>query len=124
MVKLSVDQTLFKANSHAKKGEVSEAKKLYETILQKFPKNKRAQKGLTTLRIPQKKNDNPSPLQEKINQILKLYNQGQLSKIVEQSKILTDQYPESIQVWNILGVVNNGLGRVVEASEAFKKLSR
>ena len=40
--KLSVDQALIKAKSHLKKNEAIEAKKLYQVILQAFPKNLRA----------------------------------------------------------------------------------
>ena len=50
MAKQSVDQTLSKANSYARKGETEEAKKLYQNVLQAFPKNGRAQKGLDALR--------------------------------------------------------------------------
>ena len=32
----SVEQSLMKAKSHAKKGEVAEAQKLYEVILKEF----------------------------------------------------------------------------------------
>ena len=42
MAQLSVDQALMKAKSHVKKDEVIEAKKLYQVILQAFPKNLRA----------------------------------------------------------------------------------
>ena len=49
LAKLSVDQALMKAKSHAKKGEVTEAKKLYEVILHNYSQNKRAQQGLADL---------------------------------------------------------------------------
>ena len=45
----SVEQSLMKAKSHVKKGELAEAEKLYETILQKFSNNIRAKQGLATL---------------------------------------------------------------------------
>ena len=38
MPKLSVDQALLRAKSHAKKGEIKEAQKLYQMVLQAFPK--------------------------------------------------------------------------------------
>ena len=47
-----MDQALLKAKSHAKKGEVEEAQKLYQAVLQAFPKNKRAQQGLAALNTP------------------------------------------------------------------------
>ena len=49
MAKLSVDQALLKAKSHAQKGKIQEVQKLYEGVLQAFPKNKRAQQSLAAL---------------------------------------------------------------------------
>ena len=48
MAKLS-DQT-FKGKVTYKKGEIEEAHKLYQNVLQAFPNNGRAQKGLEALR--------------------------------------------------------------------------
>ena len=123
LVKLSVDKALLKAKSHAKKGEIEEAQKLYQAILQAFPKNKRAQQGLAALNIPKQPKDTQSPPQDAINQLIQLYNQGHLATIVEQAQILTEQYPEAFIIWNILGAANKGLGRVQAASEAFKKVT-
>ena len=50
LAKLSVDQTIIKAKSHAKKGEFLESQKLYQTVLLAYPKNKRAQEGLVALK--------------------------------------------------------------------------
>ena len=47
--KLSVDQMLMKASSHAKKGEILEAQKLYQAVLLAFPKNIMAQQELAAL---------------------------------------------------------------------------
>ena len=52
LAKLSVDKALLKAKSHTKKGDIEEAKKLYQAVLQAFPTNKRAQQGLAALNIP------------------------------------------------------------------------
>ena len=62
MAKLSVDKALLKAKSHAKKGEVEEAQKLYQAVLQAFPKNKRAQQSLTALNKPQPSISTQSPI--------------------------------------------------------------
>ena len=123
MAKLSVDQALLKAKSHAKKGEAEEAQKLYQAVLQAFPKNKRAQQGLAALNTPKQPAATQSPPQETINQLINLYNQGQLGAVVEQTQALTEQYPEAFIIWNILGAANKGLGRVQAASEAFKKVT-
>ena len=50
MGKLSVKRALLMASSHAKKGELIEAEKLYQSVLRDFPENKQAQQGLNVLR--------------------------------------------------------------------------
>ena len=104
LAKLSVDQALMKAKSHAKKGEVTEAKKLYEVILHNYSQNKRAQQGLADLNKIRPLNTSRNPPQEVIDQLINQYKQGQLSLVIEQAQALTKQYPESFIFWNILGV--------------------
>ena len=123
MAKLSVDQALLRAKSHAKKGEVEEAQKLYQAVLQAFPKNKRAQQGLAALNTPKQPAATQGPPQDAINQLIQLYNQGQLAAVVEQAQALTQKYSDAFIIWNILGAANKGLGRVQAASEAFKKVT-
>ena len=77
LANFSVEQSLMKAKSHAKKGELAEAQKLYETILQNFSNNIRAQQGLATLIKNKQNNVIQSPPQEVMNQLVNLYNQGQ-----------------------------------------------
>ena len=123
MALISVDKALLKAKSHILKGEIEEAQKVYEVVLQAFPKNKRAQRGLTVLAKLKQSADTLGPPQSTINQLLNIYNQGQLLKAVEQAQALALQYPEASIVWNILGAASKGLGKTVEASKAFKKVT-
>ena len=123
MTQLSVEQTILQAKSHAKKGEIREAQRLYQTVLNAFPKNKRAQKGMAALNRLHPSTITEAPPQEAINQLANLYNQGQLSAVVEQAQALTEQYPSAFIVWNILGAANKGLGRVGEAVRAFQKVT-
>ena len=118
-----MDQALLKAKSHGKKGEIEEAQKLYQAVLQAFPKNKRAQKGLAGLNKPKQPVATQGPSQDIVNQLINLYNQGQLSAVAEQAQALTAQYPEAFFVWNILGAAHKGLGKTFEASEVFKKVT-
>jgi tetratricopeptide (TPR) repeat protein len=121
--KLSVDQALLKAKSHVRKGEAAEAQKLYQAVLETFPKNERARKGLEGLNKPQQLATFKGPAQDTINQLVNLYNQGQLSAALKQATVLTKQYPKDFMLWNVLGATNKGLGRNDEASEAFKKVT-
>ena len=123
MAKLSVDQALLKAKSLAKKGEIEEAQKLYQTVLKAFPKNKRAQQELAAVNGSKQTIDVPEPPQEAINQLVNLYNQGQMAAVTEQATSLIEQYPEAFIVWNILGAANKGLNRVAGASNAFRRVT-
>ncbi|KAE9631750.1 tetratricopeptide repeat protein [Parasedimentitalea maritima] len=123
MVKQSVDKALFKAKFHAKNGEIEEAKKVYQAVLQAFPRNKRAQQGLVALNKPKQSSATQDPPQDTAKKLLNLYNQGQLVAAAEQAQTLTVQYPESFVFWTILGAAQNGLGKFIEAAAAFKKVT-
>ena len=122
LAKLSVDQALMKAKSHAKKGEVAEAKKLYEGVLHNYSQNKRAQQGLADLNKIRPLNTIQNPPQEVIDQLVNIYNQGQLSLVVEQAQALTKQYPETFIFWNILGASAAQIGMADQAIVALKKV--
>ena len=130
LANLSVEQSLMKAKSHAKRGELSEAQKLYETILQNFSNDIRAQQGLEAVNKSIQNNiavlDNSiqktviqHPPQEAVNELINLYNQGQMVTVIEQAEILTAQYPGGYIVWNILGASRDELGKFEEAMHAF-----
>ncbi|MDB9814340.1 tetratricopeptide repeat protein [Amylibacter sp.] len=122
-MKLSVDQTLLKAKSYVRKGEIEEAQKLYQAILTAVPNNEKAQAALTALHKVQASTDMQSPPQEIINQLLNLYNSGNLETVVKQASLLTEQYPNAFIIWNILGAANKGLGDLDKASQSFKKVT-
>ena len=121
LAKLSVEQSLMKARFHAKKGEVAEAEKLYQGILHAYSNNKRAQQGLNALNKLEQNNATQSPPQEAIDQLVNLYNQGQLSAVVKQAQSLTKEYPEAFIIWNILGASTAQIGMLDEAIDAYKK---
>ena len=119
LAKLSVDQMLMKARSHEKRDEITDAKKLYQSVLLTFPKNKRAQEGLATLNKAKQNCIKRSPSQEVIDQLINLYNQGQLKSMAEQAQALTEQYPQAFIIWNCLGVANVDLGQVEQTAAFF-----
>ena len=119
---VSLEKTLLKAKYHAKKGEMEEAKILYRSVLQAFPSNTRAQKGLAALTHSKKNNITLNPPLETFNKLVNLYNQGLLSAVIDQAKAITEKYPNSFAVWNVLGAASKGLGRTEDAVTAFKKV--
>lgn len=123
MAKLSIDQALLKAKLHAKNGEKFKAESLYNAILKSFPKNKRAKRGLAALDEAQSLEAPENLLNESINHLIALYDQGQLANVVKQAQTKTEEYPDSFMIWNILGAANKGLGRVSDALKAFQKVT-
>ena len=121
MKKISVEQNLLKANSYAKKGEIEEAKNYYKIVLDKFPRNKRAQLGLNNLQKSHQNINIINPSENIIKQIINFYNKGQFQLVIEQSEKLLKKYPKAFVVWNILGAAQKSLGNVDKASSAFKR---
>ena len=119
---LKLNQALRLAEKVAKEGDAEEAKRIYQNILAKFPKNKKAQQGLANLNKPKQPTATQGPPKGTINQLLNLYNQGQLEVVVEQAQALIKEYPEAFAVWNILGAAHKGLGNNISASEAFNRV--
>ena len=121
--KLSLQQTLSKAKRHTKKGEVTEAQKLYRKILDVFPENQRAQQSLTALINSHQTNITQNPPQNIIENLIDLYEKKDLVAVVDQAQELTDKNSGAFIIWNILGAANNGLGQFFEASKAFRKVT-
>ena len=123
MSKLSVEQALSRARSHIKKGHYQEAKKLYEDILEKFPKNSRVEQALAELKSSHQSVFNQQPPQKIIDGLSRLLRQGQLLEVVEQATDFTKRYPNSFVLWNVMGLALKGLSRFSEASKAFKQVT-
>ena len=121
LANFSLEQSLTKAKSYAKKGKTLEAQKLYETVLQNFSKNTRAQQGLAALIKSKQSNAIQSPPQDEVDQLMKLYNQEQFSAVVEQAEVLTEKYPGATIAWQILGASRFQIGMLDSAVDAYKK---
>ena len=122
MANLSVEQALLKAKFYKKNGNTAEAQKMYQTVLEAFPENKKAQLELSILNKPYESSNNQSPPQEAINQLTNLYNHGQLSSVIEHAQTLTIHYPNEAFIWNILGASAAQLDKLDQAVFAFQKV--
>ena len=119
---LKLDQAIKLAKKKAKDGSPGEAKRIYQDILTKFPKNKRASDGLKGLAgkslVKASKAQNPS--QDQLQLLINLYSQGQLQQALQQTETLVQQFPQSAILFNIQGAVLNGLGQFDASVEAYK----
>jgi protein O-GlcNAc transferase len=120
---LKLDQALRLAKKMANEGCLGDAKRTYQDILVKFPKNKRAIDGLKGLAGGPvgKASKVQEPPENQQQSIINLYSQGQLQRALEQVEILLQQFPSSSFLYNISGAVYKELGQLDACVEAYSK---
>ncbi|MDA9261426.1 tetratricopeptide repeat protein, partial [Planktomarina temperata] len=120
---LQLDQAISLAKKKAKAGHPAEAKRIYQDILVKFPKNRRASDGLKGLAsgLVGKTSKAQDPPKYQLQSLLDLYNQGQLQQALKQVEILVQKFPKSAVLLNIQGTAMQGLGQLDQSIEAYSK---
>ena len=68
-----------------------------------------------------KNSDTQEPPGDQFQSIVNLYTQGQYQEALTQASQVLNQFPRSINLYNIIGVTNQGLGKLEEAIEAYNK---
>ena len=120
---LTMDQAISLAKKKSKDGSPEEAKRIFQDILTKFPKNKRASDGLkrlvgSSVRYDYKRQE---PSQTQIQELLNLYSQGQLQQALHEAATLIQRFPKSATLFNLYGAILCGLGQLDASVEAYKK---
>ena len=89
---LKLDKAFRLAKNKVKAGLSNEAKRIYQDILNKFPKNKKALDGIKTLAsqtvVPN--SDIKEPSKEQLHSLLNLYNQQKLHQVYNEAQKLTN----------------------------------
>ena len=62
------------------------------------------------------------PPKDTIDQLLNLYNRGQLANVVGLAEALAGQYPKSLFIWNMLGAAAAQSGQIDKSIRAFEKV--
>jgi tetratricopeptide (TPR) repeat protein len=119
--KLNVNATLARAKSHAKKGRLDEARQLYHSVLEAFPQNQQAKKGLKAQKGQVNKKNPSGPPQTQVESLIALYSQGQIQKALTTSEALIQNYPNVPLLYNISGACYNALGQLEEAVKSLEK---
>ena len=118
---LKLDQAIKLANKKAKEGDTGEAKSIYQDILVRFPKNKRAmdgRKGLASKSVG-KIFKAQEPSQDQLQAVVNFYNQGQLQQALEQAGSLIESFPQSAVLFNIQGAALQSLGQLEQSILAY-----
>jgi tetratricopeptide (TPR) repeat protein len=117
---LNLDQAIKLAKKKLKERSSEDAKRIYNDILARFPKNKKALDGIKSLSggfIGQVK----EPPQGQLQQLINLYQQGQLQQTLDSAIQLLSQFPNSLTLYNIQGAANSGLGQLDSAIDSYKQ---
>ena len=61
------------------------------------------------------------PSQEQQQALITLYGQGQYQEVLNRASQLQDRFPNSVVLYNIIGTINQSLGKLDEAIEVFKQ---
>ena len=67
-----------------------------------------------------KKKSTKKLFQNTLEELVVMYNQGKLKNVIKKAKQLISQYPQSIFLWNILGLTNAGIKKLNEAEKCFQ----
>jgi protein O-GlcNAc transferase len=124
MPAISIDSALLKAKSHAKRGELDQARSMLQAVLDSFPSNKRARKELTKLEtFGSGAQSIIHPPKEQIDEVIGLYNQNRMVEVINIGQKLTLAFPTSFVLWNIFGAANMALGQLEVAAQSFQRAS-
>jgi len=116
-VSKTIEISLMKAKTAQKRGDFAEAQRLYAAILQQYPQNARAQKGMQAL----VQHASPALPQAELDGLIALYNQSRLADVIARSEALLASYPQSAMLQNVLGIAHFSAHRLDKAAEYFAK---
>jgi len=117
-VKVSLESALRKARGHQKKGKIAEAVQVYQDILKRFPGNKAVQLELNNI-VGHQQADNSS--QDRLNELLSLYNRGLLPETVRMAISLIETFPGVVKFYDILAKSYAQLNNLDAAQNVYKQ---
>lgn len=117
---MTVEKSLLVAQSYQRKGKTAQAVEIYEAILKKFPKNKRAKNAIALLA----KGGNSAPAPQQIEKLATLFQQGRFPETIMVAIDLLEKHPNTPLIWNILGLSQINSGQLEDAATSFSTAIR
>ena len=118
---LPVQRRLTRAASLAKKGELQQAYQLYKAVLDKFPRNTQALKGIAVLRNLRKTQSTAEPSKAEVDEAMGLYEAKQYKEAMAKTKALVKAFPRFHGSYNLAGVILAEVGQWENAIKAYKQ---
>jgi len=107
---------LSQAKNHLKEGKLSLAKASFLKVLEQYPQNKQALQGINMVDL-----QNPAPLENQLNNLLSLCNNGGAKEALISGKLLAKAHPDSALVHNVVGFVFAHNNQSNHAIDSFKR---
>ena len=111
------ERLLARAKKLVKKGDIKEAREIYSNILQSFPNNQEALKGLSILN----QTTEIRPSQKHLDDVMQFYSLGQMDKAQLAVQDLISSFPNEPILYNILGACYSRNGPIDLAIKSFDK---
>jgi tetratricopeptide (TPR) repeat protein len=118
----NLNQALRLAKKKAKDGFNADAKKIYQNIIDRFPRNSKALEGLKSLfQETVTEVEGQEPEQNQLQSLIDLYSKGQLQQVLAQAEQMLLRFPKSFSLYNILGAASAGLNKLDVAIDNYKQ---
>ena len=124
VMNLSIDQALKNAKSHISKGEIGEAYDILNLVLNQYADGVKSLNHQLFQNSPEQGGELELPSENILENLKMMYNSGQLMEVIDEAIILSQQYPTSVDIWNILGMAAAQLSRMPIAIGAFKSVTK
>ena len=128
----SVEYALTRANKALKKGANTEAEKIFKSVLEVFPGNKRAQEGIAFIKkseqtTAQSALHTPAPApsaqyEADLSLVKQYYEAEQHEAVIAEAAKLLQSFPENAYLWNYKGAAHGKAGQLDEALSCFEKV--
>ncbi len=121
MAKLSVDREMRRARAMAQKGDRDGARAILGAILEKFPNNARARQAFAKLENSGDRAGAPPPSAQALDELTLLLRDGRAAVAADKADELAAQFPDSAQLWIVIGVANAQLRHLDKAERGFRR---
>ena len=120
MTKSSSDPALEKAKSYVSKGEIGEAHKVLELMMNEYADKLKNFSEQFIQHETQSDISVSDPPEDIIQGLFTMYSSGQLSEVIDIAFKMSQEYPNAVRIWNILGMSAARLNRMEIACYAFR----
>ncbi|MEM9398393.1 MAG: tetratricopeptide repeat protein [Pseudomonadota bacterium] len=118
----NVKKHLMKAQSAAKRGDLELAAKYYREVLELYPANSQAKRGLNGLTTPDRNRAAKAPVSESdVKQLIHWFNEGQLARARGRAETLVRDHPQDPLLRNLLGAIYARLHQSKRALSQFRR---